>query len=420
MIQQGVLPNGIRVVSDFDANAKSVSLYISFAVGSRFETEAEGGLSHVLEHMAFKGTKTRTASQIETEAENVGAQLNAHTSWEETAYEMRVLQKDVPLAVDILSDILQNSVFPKEEWEKERGTILQEIAMGKDRPTHDMSRNFFETLFPGQALGRPIIGTEEKVKSFSREQILAYMQKHYHAGNMIISASGAVNHADFMALCVRAFSKIAPAHEVVSQPAVYGHGDIRVQKPHNQINLMMGFPTGSYRDEHFYTSNVLAQILGGGMSSRLFQEIREKRGLVYTVYASTYEFMDAGTLLVYAGTGEKEVKELMPVLCDELVKMADHLSDEEIERAKTQIKAAQLMQREDIGARSGMNADSLQQYGRLISDEELIQKIDSVSRSDLLTYAKKTFTARPVFSVSGPIKNVMPYHQILDRLGITR
>lgn len=416
MLQTTTLKNKIRVITDSDANAESVSLGVWVNVGARFETEKINGISHMLEHMAFKGTISRSAFQISKEIEDVGGFINAYTGKNMTAYYVRVLKEHQEKGLDIIADILQNSIMDKEELQKEKGVIIQEINMQNDTPDDLVFDYFNEVAYPNQPLGRAILGTVETVKSISSEDLLNYMHTEYTTPRIIISASGAVNHQEFVSQCEEKFTSFKKTKRPDAPKALYKGGEKRVLKPNEQVNLVLGFEGVSYSDEEYYAYKILSGVLGGGMSSRLFQEIREERGLVYSIYAFSSSETDTGIFGVYAGTGEKEVKELIPVLCDELTKLPHTLTDEEIERAKARLKAGLLMRHENISAHAEMNAIDTILYGRVISKEEVIRKIEDVSKENLEKISKELIKKPLTLSALGPISEIMPMEKILDRL----
>ena len=416
MINITTLKNGIRVVTEDIASAQTVSLGTWVGVGSRYEARSENGISHFLEHMAFKGTTTRSALKIAQEIENVGGYINAYTGKDMTGYYVHLLKENMPIGLDIISDIVQHATMDKKELDTEKGVILQELSMYKDRPDYVVAQNFDETAYADQPFGRDVGGDPEVIRTMTPEKMLEYMHRQYTSKNMIISASGAVKHDDFVAQCENLFTDVNTHEGQKCEPAHYTGGASYENKLHEQVNLWMGFESESYTSPDRWTAKILATILGGGMTSRLFQEIREKRGLVYTVRAVTDSDADTGMFGIYAGTGEKEVADLMPVMCDEIVRLADTLNDEEIDRAKTQIKARLLMQSEDISSHADRNARMMLNYGRVISDEEILKTVMSVQKSDLASYAKKLFAKKPTVAALGPIQNLMPYEDICARL----
>ena len=418
MLRTSTLSNGIRVITDSSDTAETVSLGVWVAVGARYETASDNGISHCLEHMAFKGTQTRSSFQISKEIEDVGGIINAYTGKDRTAYYVRVLKEHQFLGLDIITDIIQNSVMDSEELDKEKGVIIQEINMQNDTPDDLIFDYYNEVAYPNQPLGRAILGTIESVSQITSQRLLEYMHTQYTTQRLVVSASGAVDHEIFVAECEKRLTKIQSHTMPAAESAYYCGGEKRVVKPHEQVNIVLGFESASYHNPDRYASSLLSAILGGGMSSRLFQEIREKRGLVYSIYAYSSPETDTGTFGIYAGTGEKEVVELMPVLCDELLKLSDTLTDEEISRAKAQKKAAILMHQENILTHAESNAISSVIYGKIQSIEEKINLIDSVTKADLKRVARQILSGKPTLAALGPIKHVMSYNDIVARLKV--
>ncbi|MDB5361310.1 MAG: putative Zn-dependent peptidase [Rhodospirillales bacterium] len=410
------LGNGLRVVTEDMPWVETVSLGVWVDVGTRNEPAEINGVAHLLEHMAFKGTERRSARAIAEEIENVGGHLNAYTSREQTAFYAKVLKQDVPLGVDILSDILQHSTFDAGELERERTVIIQEIGQALDTPDDVIFDRFQEQAYPDQAMGRPVLGEAEIIRTIGREAVAGYMNQHYAADRMVLSAAGALDHDRLVDLAERHFTALPPYRGEPVEAARYRGGDLREDKDLEQVHLVLGFPGVSYADDDYYVASTLSTILGGGMSSRLFQEIREKRGLVYTVYSFASSYADGGIFGVYAGTGEDEVEELMPVLCDEIVKSADSMTEEEVARARAQLKASILMGLESTSARCEHVASQLLIYGRPIDVPELVRKIDEVDLDAVRRLARRIFAGAPTFTALGPIAKVEGFDRILDRL----
>lgn len=372
------LANGLTVISDYMPHVETVSLGAWIGVGTRYEPAENNGVAHLLEHMAFKGTARRSAYEIAEEIEAVGGHLNAYTSRESTAYYAKVLADDAPLAVDIIADILQHPTFDEEELKRERAVVLQEIGQSFDTPDDIIFDHFQEIAYPGQAIGRPVLGTSEIVSGIDRETLKGYMSRHYGTGTMVVTAAGKIKHAQFLALAEAAFDSLPTEEKATPQLASYAGGDYRESRELEQVHLLLGFDSVGYLDEDYYTSSVLSTLFGGGMSSRLFQEVREKRGLVYSIYSFASSYRDGGLFGIYAGTGEKEVGELIPVVCDELSKLAAQVSEEEVVRARAQIKASILMSLESTGARCEQIAQQILAYGEPLTVEDIVSKIEAV------------------------------------------
>ena len=348
--------------------------------------------------------------------ESVGGYINAYTGKDMTGYYVHLLKENMPIGLDIISDIVQHAIMDKKELDTEKGVILQELSMYKDRPDYVVAQNFDATAYADQPFGRAVGGDPEVIRTMTSEKMLEYMHRQYTAKRMVISASGAVKHDDFIKRCEDLFTDVNAHEGQPCDPARYTGGASYEHKSHEQVNLWLGFESESYTSPDRWTAKLLATILGGGMTSRLFQEIREKRGLVYTVRAVTDSDADTGMFDIYAGTGEKEVADLMPVMCDEILRLADTLNEGEIDRAKTQVKARLLMQSEDISSHADRNARMMLNYGRVISDEEILKQVMVVQKSDLASYAKKLFAKKPTVAALGPIQNLMSYEDICARL----
>lgn len=416
MIKISVLKNGIHVVTEKLPHVNTVALGTWVGVGSRYETESENGISHFLEHMAFKGTTTRSALDIALAIENVGGYMNAYTGKDMTGYYVRLLKEDLDTGLDIISDIFQHASMDAGELNTEKGVIIQEINMYKDQPEAVVEENFERTAYPNQPFGRSIAGTAEIIQAMTPKKMLEYMHRQYTSDRVIISASGAIDHDDFVAKCEKLFMDVNSHKGQVAEPACYQGGFSYEAKAHEQVNLLLGFEGVPYGADNYWTMKVLAVILGGGMTSRLFQEIREKRGLVYTVHASSDSDADTGMFSIYAGTGEKQVAELMPVLCDEIKKFSTTLTTTEIDRAKTQIKARLLMQNENPSTHADKNAQMMLHFGRVVSEREILSAVKKVSMSDLADCANALFNQKPTVAALGPISHLMPYEDICTRL----
>ena len=415
MRQASTLDNGLRIVTHFMPAIESVTFGVWNAVGSRDESEDINGTAHFLEHMAFKGTKTKSAFQIMQKIESVGGYINAYTSEEITAYWVKLLADDLHIGIDIISDILQNSIFEPKELERERGVILQEIGMYLDDPAQMVNDYWQKTAFPDQPIGRLILGKKEIIQSIKREKIINFMQNHYHPKKMIVSAAGKINHDNFVEQIMNSMDCL-PCGEVNRRiKASYSGGEYREEKELEQIHLVLGFEGLNYHDDDFYALQVYSAIMGAGGSSRLFQEIREKRGLVYSIYAGIDSFSDSGTFQVVAGTGKNEIKELLPVLCDELIKSPENLTEKEIEKSKAQLKTATLMSTESTKTNAVVAAYQLLRYDKLIEIKERIEKIDKVSKDSIEKLAKRLLASYPTVSSIGPIGNLETIDKIKSR-----
>lgn len=410
------LPSGLTVVSETMSRVETVSCGAWVAVGTRHETEAENGVAHFLEHMAFKGTKRRTAQAIAEEIEAVGGHLNAYTAREQTAYYAKVLKEDAGLALDIVADLLTHSTLDAQELERERGVILQEIGQANDTPDDVVFDHFQATAFPAQAMGRPTLGTEESVRAMPREALSGWLSRFYGPANMIIAAAGNIAHEQLLALVEKHFSALPAVQPATQDRGTYQGGEHREERDLDQTHIVLGFPGVQYRDADYWAASQLSTLLGGGMSSRLFQEVREKRGLVYSIYTFVQPFNDAGLFGLYAGTGERQVAELLPVVTEELSKVQRHVTPEELKRAKAQTKASVLMGLESTGSRCEQLARHMQVHGRVLPTEEIVARIEAVTEEDVRRVAARLFRARPTLAAVGPLAHLPQLPAIAERL----
>jgi len=410
------LPSGLTVVSETMPRVETVSVGAYIAAGTRHEAPEVNGVSHFLEHMAFKGTARRDAAAISREIENVGGHLNAYTAREQTAFYAKVLKEDVALAVDIIGDILTHSVFAPEEIERERGVILQEIGQANDTPDDIIFDHFQETAYPAQPMGRPVLGTEETIRAMTREALTGYMRSHYGPEAMVVAAAGAVEHEALLDLVRRHFADLPASAPAAPEPSRYEGGEFREGRELDQVHIVLGFPSVAHGDPMHYPTQILSTLLGGGMSSRLFQEIREKRGLVYSIYSFASPFRDHGLFQIYAGTGEKEAAELMPVTIEALRAVQRDVTEEELARAKAQLRASLLMSLESTGSRCEQLARQIQVFGRVIPVEETKARIAAVTVEQVQQAAAMMFRARPTLAAMGPAEHVPRVDAIMEKL----
>ena len=410
------LPSGLIVVTETMDRVETVSLGAYIATGTRHETEAENGASHFLEHMAFKGTERRTAAQIAEAVENVGGHINAYTAREQTAYYVKLLKEDLALGADIIGDILTHSIFAPDELERERGVILQEIGQANDTPDDIIFDRFQETAFPSQPMGRPVLGTEEGIRGMQRGQLTGYMHRQYAAGNVVVAAAGNLQHDTVVELARQHFADLPSDMPAPFVPGAYRGGEFREARELDQVHIVLGFPSVAYGDPDYYPALLLSTLLGGGMSSRLFQEIREKRGLVYSIYSFAAPFIDGGLFGIYAGTGEREAEELMPVTLEELRKVQRGVTQDELNRARAQVKAGLLMSLESTGSRCEQVARQMQVFGRVIPTDETVAKLTAVGVDDVRRAARRIFRAAPTLASLGPADLVPSLPAVIDRL----
>ncbi len=410
------LPNGLTIATDTMPNVETVTLGVWVGAGTKDESPAVNGISHLVEHMAFKGTKRRSARAIAEEIEAVGGHLNAHTSRDHTAYYAKVLKEDQALALDIIADILQHPELDKEELAREQEVVVQEIGQAQDTPEDIIFDHFQETAFPDQAIGRPVLGRAELVRGFTRDTLTDYLGEHYGPRRMILAAAGKLDHDSIVEMASRHFTSLPNDRPQNVEPSRYVGGEYREERELEQVHLVIGFESVGFDDPDYYAVSVLSSVLGGGMSSRLFQEVREKRGLCYSIYSFASPLSDSGILGVYAGTGEGQVPELIPVVAEEIMKVTARVGADEVARARAQFKAGTLMALESTGARSEQLARQIQIYGRPMPVPELIAKIDAVDEKAVIKAAKRVFASVPTLAAIGPLAHVEDYESVRRRL----
>ena len=403
-LQQHRLSNGFRIVTEHMPGLASASIGIWVGAGARHEAADQNGIAHFLEHMAFKGTKRRNALQIAESIEDVGGYLNAYTSREVTAYYARVLENDVPLALDVIADILLNPVFDEDEIEIERGVILQEIGQALDTPDDVIFDWLQETAYPDHPMGRTILGPTERVSAFSQDDLRKFVGQHYGPEQMILSAAGSVDHDALVKMAEELFGHMTPTPKFDLAPAKFVGGDFRQNKSLEQAHFALGFESPGYRADDIYVAQIYASALGGGMSSRLFQEVREKRGLCYTIFAQAGAHADTGMTTIYAGTSGEQLGELAEITIDEMKRAATDMSPAEVARARAQMKAGLLMGLESSSNRAERLARLIQIWDRIPALEETVSMIDAVTTVDVLDFAEKMAATAPVaLALYGPV-----------------
>ena len=410
------LSNGLRIVTDRVDTVDTVSLGLWVDVGTRHEAPEVNGAAHFLEHMAFKGTERRSARDIAEEIEAVGGHLNAYTSRESTAYYAKVLKEDTSLALDILADILMNSSFDAAEFERERTVILQEIGQANDTPDDIIFDHFQECAYPVQAMGRPVLGSPAIIKLLSREAVIGYLRDHYGAARMVLSASGNLDHERLVALADQLLSAMPAERAVSTEAARYAGGEFRQDRDLEQLHLVLGFPGVELGDPDYYAASVLSTAFGGGMSSRLFQEVREKRGLAYSIHSFAHSFRDGGIFGIYAGTGEDDAAELVPVLCDETMRLQGGLLPVELARAKAQMKAGLLMSLESTGARCEQMAQHMLIHGAPFDPADMVRRIEAVDDAAIARVVAGWRTAPPTLAALGPVGQLEGFERLRARL----
>jgi predicted Zn-dependent peptidase len=378
-VELTTLKSGITVVTDAMPHLKTASLGVWVASGSRDERRDEHGISHLLEHMAFKGTRRRSARQIAEEIEAVGGDLNAATGAESTAYYARVLESDLPLAIDVLSDILSEPAFDHDELVREQNVIVQEIGAVADTPDDLIFEHLQVIAFPDQSLGRSILGTPKTVRSFDGAKLHDYLARNYRAPDMVVAAAGAVEHRSVLAEVEKRFASFGGPPSALPEPASFGGGTHVEKRDLEQVHVALALPGLSVTDPDLYSLQVFNNVIGGGMSSRLFQEAREKRGLCYSIYSFHAPYSDIGMFGLYAGTDAADTSQLMRLVVDEIANAAETISEAEVARAKAQMKVGLLMALESSGARIEQLARQWLTRGRIVPAEELVAKVDAVT-----------------------------------------
>jgi len=411
------LDNGFRIVTENMSGLKSASVGIWIDTGGRNETLKQNGIAHFLEHMAFKGTLKRSSLDIAQAIENVGGYINAYTSREMTAYYARVLENDVPLAIDVISDILLNPIFDKQELETERGVILQEIGQSLDTPDDVIFDWLQETAYPDQPLGRTILGSTERVRNFSRDDLIGFVSDHYGPEQMVLSAAGAINHEEVVSQAKSLFDKKVPIKKSKAVGSLYSGGELQVEKDLEQAHFALAFEAPGYLSDSIYASQIYSIALGGGMSSRLFQEIREKRGLCYTIFAQAGAYSDTGLLTIYSGTSSENLKNLSDITISEMKRAAIDFEQTELDRARVQMKAGMLMGLESASSRVERLARMLIIWNRIPSLDEVVQKIDAVSLEDVRAFASNILLdQKPSLATYGPAANEISFSKLVDTL----
>lgn len=401
------LPSGLTIVSANMASAETVSVGFWVNAGARDERVAEHGIAHMLEHMAFKGTEDRSAADIAREVEDKGGYINAHTSREETAYYLRLMAEDLDFGVDLLADILINSTFPEDEVEREKGVIIQEIGQALDTPDDVVFDLFQHISHPDNPMGRPILGTTESVNSFKRDDLFAFQKRHYAASSIVVSAAGCVDHDHLVKIVSAAFSDLPHQHgrdqrQLPSWPKRPLSNRQIMTRELEQAHLVVGLPGLSFASNDRMAMSALAILYGGGMSSRLFQEAREKRGLCYSVFAFGQSFSDAGVMAVYAGTSQQDASDMVKLIGQELVDIAGHASQDETARAVAQMRAGLRMQLESVANVAETMARQMMVFGHLKSPSQWLEEMDALTVDDIRRVAETMLSSGPVLAGIGP------------------
>ena len=423
MVEYSLLDNNIKIITDTLKTVESVSIYVMVKVGSRYEDKKINGISHFLEHMAFKGTKARSAKQIAEEFDNIGGYFNAYTSREVTVYHVKILKDKeyISFVLNILADILINSVFDEKELEKERLVVAQEIARTNDSPDDIIFDKHNENAYRNQSFGRSVLGLPEVVNKLSRDDLVEYVDRHYFSGNIMIAFSGNIEHED----AVRAIKESSPSflqiknkEKFAVKPAEYTGGDYREHRDLEQTHVLIGFPGVTYNDDMYYKMRLFSMILGGGMSSRLFQEVREKRGLAYSVFAFHSSYLDTGLFSIYSAVNSSNLHDFCSIALGEIGSIASRgITAEELVRVKRQLKAGLLMEMESTEARASRALQSFVYYGRYIGLDELVRQVDVVTQDDIKQCALSLLSNKQkiAFTAIGDI-NKMPAYNDLPNL----
>ena len=415
-LQITTLPNGFRIVTEHMPGLMSASAGIWVNAGGRHERPEQNGIAHFLEHMAFKGTMKRSALKIAEEIEDVGGYINAYTSREMTAYYARVLSADVALALDVIADIVLNPVFDPKEIETERHVILQEIGQALDTPDDIIFDWLQEVSYPNQPFGRTILGPAERVGAFQRDDLTGFVREHYAPNQMILSASGGVDHDAIVRQAEALFGHLKAQDESRILPARFDGGEKRKVKKLEQAHFALCFEAPGYRDEAVYAAQVYATAIGGGMSSRLFQKVREERGLCYSIFAQSGAYEDTGQITIYAGTSEAEIGALTELTVDELKRAATDMTEAEVARARAQLKAGLLMGMESPSNRAERNARLLAIWGRVPTADEAVARIDAVTAGAVQDYAGALLGAKSALALYGPVRGAPGIAAIKGRL----
>ncbi len=425
VVRRTVLPGGLRIITEAMPQVRSVSFGVWASVGSRDETPALAGASHYLEHLLFKGTRRRDAMEISSALDAVGGEMNAFTTKEYTCYYARVLDADLPLAVDVICDMVTSSLITAADVDSERGVILEEIAMHDDDPSDAVHDLFAEELWGDSPLGRPILGTTESIEALTRRQVHGYYRRRYRPESLVVAVAGNVEHRAVVRLVTQAFEQAGRIDGQVAEPtpprpgnpsramasaaaaAAAARGSVRLaHRPTEQANLVLGVPGVPRSDDRRFVLGVLNAAFGGGMSSRLFQEVREKRGLAYAVYSFASHYADSGMVGIYAGCLPSKIDEVLDICRDELAKVVSSgLTDEELERGKGQLRGSLVLGLEDTGSRMGRLAKADLVYGELLSVDEILRRIDAVTLDDVRHIAKELLEAAPTLAVVGPFED---------------
>jgi predicted Zn-dependent peptidase len=393
-IQRAVLPNGLTILTEQIDHIRSVSMGIWVKSGSRHEDPNVNGISHFVEHMVFKGTTSRSAEDIARQVDSIGGNMDAFTGKETICFNIKVLDEHLPVAVDVLSDMVLRPVFDVKEITRERGVILEEIKMDEDNPDYLVHEIFTQNFFKDHPLGKPILGTKETVRRFDQAATLAYYSSKFAPSNLVVSAAGNVNHHEFVELLQKQFGQLPSGsngwHDI--PPKIHSRIILRNKKALEQVQICLGVPSYRISHEKRYVSYILNTLLGGGMSSRLFQNVREKQGLVYSIFSELNPFRDTGLLSMHAGTSRESAPKVVQAIVNEFRELKNNpVSEEELKRAKDQLKGSLMLSLESTTARMSNLARQEMYYDRFFGLDEIIQRIQGVTAEDLLQSANEFF-----------------------------
>jgi predicted Zn-dependent peptidase len=409
-VNKQVFSNGLTVVTEVMPSVRSISVGIWIRSGSRHERNSENGITHFLEHMVFKGTKTRSAEAIARAADSIGGHLDAYTTKEYTNFSIKVLDEHLERAFDVLTDLVKNPLFRPGDVVKERKVIQEEIKMVEDTPDDLVHEIFIQAFWRGQALGRPILGTRQTVASFDRRRLVSYFRRHYAPNQMLVTAAGNLQHARIAELAHRAFGETpqGPQMKRGPRPVPYPHLKLRTKRDLEQVHVCIGVPSYAQGNAKRYALLILNTVLGGGMSSRLFQNVREKRGLAYAVFSGISMFEDAGCLSVYAGTSTENIRRVVGLVMEEFAALKNQpLVEEELKRAKDYLKGSLLLGLESSSNRMANLARQEMIFGRYLSMDETAAGIDAVTSEAVLDVARELFDgSRIAFTALGPLGGV--------------
>jgi len=398
-INREVLPNGLTVITEEMEHIRSVSIGIWIKTGSRDESAESNGISHFIEHMVFKGTKNRSAEAIARQVDSIGGNMDAFTAKECVCFNVKLLDEHLPIAMDVLSDLVLNPVFDASDISRERGVILEEIKMDEDNPDYLVHEIFTQNFWKDHPLGKPILGTKDTVRKFERDPVLDFYAQRFAPGNMIICAAGHLKHAEFVQLVAKHFEQMKPMKNGFhgSKPAVVSRIIMRNKKALEQVQICIGVPSHPIAHERRHASYILNTLLGGGMSSRLFQNIRERQGLAYAIYSDLSPYRDTGCMSVYAGTSRESAAKVVQSVVSEFRKVKQEpVSEEELRRSKDQLKGSLMLSLESSTARMSNLARQEMYFDHFYGLDELIQKIESVTSEEVQELANQFFQTESI------------------------